>query len=173
MWWSKSISSLLQKWFPFLGCRWQFTVWTFLGEKSHLIEHASVTICYDSSPLPPMLLREAGGMSRLRGQIVMGLSFSQSGHMSPSTVTTAVTWLERTTLGPRADVTAPWGCSTSNQHSWFPVSPLAPSCCLALKNVALAVTPTPVFFLFSLPWWSHSSVCRPCSVPGAVIGSRM
>lgn len=84
--------------------------------------------------------------------------------MSPSTVTTAVKWLEHTTMGlepgPRADVTAPWGRGIANQHSWCTAWPLTHSCCLTLTNVALAVTPTLVLLLFSLPQWSHSSVLR-------------
>lgn len=125
------------------------------------MEHASVTICYDSSPLPCCSEKLEECLS-FKGRLSWASHLARkTGHMSPSTVTTVITWLECTTLGLRADVTAPWGCSTSNQHFWFSVSPLTLSCCLALKKVALAVTPTPVLFLLSLPQWSHWSVSRP------------
>lgn len=134
-WWSKSISSLSQKWFPFLGCRWCFTVWTLLGEKSHLTGHTSVTICYESSPLPC-------SSEKLKECLGFEGSLSQGSHLArdwPYVTQHSDHSGKMSSIHPgygvgfRADLTALWGHSTSNQHSLFTVS-VAP-CSFLLPHI--------------------------------------
>ena len=142
---------------PISGCRWGFTVWTLLGEKCHLIEQASVTIYCESSPLPCCSEKPKECLGFKGSLCWASHPARQTGHMSPSTVTTAVRWLGHTLatmglrLGPRTGVTAQWGRSAAHQHCRFPASsaphPLLlphqhsdPTSCPALTPPALHLT---------------------------------
>lgn len=119
---------------PISGSRWCFRVWTVLGEKPYLTEHAAVTICYESSPLPCCSGKPKECLG-FQGSLIWASSLAREmGRMSPSTVTTAVKWLEHTLAmvglrpGPRPAVTAQGdGAHFISAAGSLPLRPLAHS----------------------------------------------